>query len=362
MRTGIGDLTEVSLAIIGDGQTAGGAFIASPNFPTYRYCWYRDGTFVAQALDLFGDHDRAAAFYDWGARTVLRQRDVVQKVLLGPAHERPSVYLHTRYELDGSPADDDWPNFQLDGYGTFLWGMTEHLRLSGRGLRPGWGQAIEVLLEYLGHLWKSPNYDCWEELPDRIHLSTLCALYGGAAAVASRLNVPGAADLAQATRDFVLAQSAELGYLPKFVGSDAVDASVMWASIPFNLFELSDPVMTSTARKIEDDLVGPSGGVRRYASDSFYGGGEWILLTALLGECWLRSGETERAAGARVWIEAHAGPRGELPEQAPVDLIAPAEYDLWQTRWGPIATPLLWSHAAYLRLAHALRQHGADAS
>ena len=27
--------------------------------------------------------------------------------------------------------------------------------------------------------WQSPNYDCWEEHRERVHVSTLAALYGG---------------------------------------------------------------------------------------------------------------------------------------------------------------------------------------
>ena len=44
-------------------------------------------------------------------------------------------YLPTRYTLDGElePEVDDWPNFQLDGYGTWLWALLAWL-IEGRGI------------------------------------------------------------------------------------------------------------------------------------------------------------------------------------------------------------------------------------
>ena len=344
------DLLRPSMAIIADGQTSSGSFLASPNFPTYRYSWFRDGAFVAQALDLWGEHDRSGRFYDWCARTIMRNRDVVTHVLKGPSNEIPGAHLHTRYRADGSPAKEDWPTFQLDGFGTFLWGMTEHVRLTGKPIDPAWREAANLVVSYLNHLWRSPNFDCWEEFPDRVHISTLCAIYGGSSAVADRLDDHRGRALAEDVGAFVRAQTTEDGHLPKFLGTQDVDASLLWACTPFGLLKPNDPVMSATATKIESDLLGPSGGVHRYNSDAYYGGGEWILLTALLGEHWLLRGQNARASDALLWIEECADETGALPEQVAVDLIAPEPVQTWVNRWGPVAQPLLWSHAAYLRL------------
>jgi len=63
----------------------------------------------------------------------------------------------------------------------------------------------------------------------------------------------------------------------------------------------------------------------------------------------------ERAADCLAWIEAHARPNGDLPEQAQDTLLRPDCYEPWVEKWGAPASPLLWSHAMYLRLHHALR-------
>jgi GH15 family glucan-1,4-alpha-glucosidase len=350
------ELVTASLNVIREGQTPSGAFLASPSFPTYRYCWFRDGAFIAQALDLWGDHLRSEHFYDWGVSTVLRNRGAVERVLAGPPNVVPAAHLHTRYEPDSTPSQDDWPTFQLDGFGTFLWGMVEHLRLTQKQMPAEWNEAAGLVVKYLAHLWRAPNFDCWEEFADKIHISTLCALHGGAAAIGEHLGTSEACSLADETERFVRQEASTTGYLPKFVGSNAVDASLLWAGIPFALLNIDDPLMEATVNKIESDLVGPSGGVHRYAADTYYGGGAWILLTALLGEYWLRRGDHDRPFQILEWIESHANGAGELPEQVPVDLIDVDKYDVWVKRWGPNACPLLWSHAGYLRLKNAIAQ------
>ena len=42
-------------------------------------------------------------------------------------------------------------------------------------------------------------------------------------------------------------------------------------------------------------------------------------------------------------------------------LLVPDAYDGWRQRWGPIASPLLWSHAMFLTLASELGMTEADA-
>ena len=352
------DLVESSLRILREGQTASGAILACPSFPTYRYCWFRDGAFVAQALDRWGDHGSARRFYEWGARVVLQHAGIVETALSAPLGSVPDRYLHTRYTVDGAPGDDDWPNFQLDGFGTFLWGMVEHLRMSGvSGIPAAWQEAVDLLATYLGHLWRSPSFDCWEEYPDELHISTLCALYGGLAAVGEHVEHAGWKQTAEEVRAFILDHRVEGGRLPKFVGSNAVDASLLWACVPFRVLEATDPSFERTAARIEADLLGPYGGIHRYQTDSYYGGGEWVLLTGLLGEYRLLRGDREGATTILRWMEQQASPSGELPEQVPRDLNCPERYQPWVQRWGAVACPLLWSHAEYLRLKYAL-QHG----
>jgi GH15 family glucan-1,4-alpha-glucosidase len=349
-------LIQRSLAILREGQTESGAFIASPTFPVYRYCWFRDGTFIAQALDLWGDRDAARRFYEWGCSVTLENKRVVGEATSGPVGAVPRVYLHTRYRADGSISADDWPNFQLDGFGTFLWGIADHIDRCGGPIPDGWREAAALLVRYLSHLWRSPNYDCWEEFPDDIHISTLCAIHGGLAAASRCFGKPGWQDVADEIRSYVVVKGAPDGWLNKSIGVNASDASTLWAAVPFNVFDAGEEVMTRTLDRIRKNLEAPNGGVHRYSTDSYYGGGLWVLLTAYLGEVMLARGDWAAAGEVLQWIEAQASPDGDLPEQIPSDLNETSMYEPWKERWGPIASPLLWSHAAYLRLELAYSQ------
>jgi GH15 family glucan-1,4-alpha-glucosidase len=103
------------------------AYIASPNFPTYQYCWFRDGSFSAYAMDLAGQHESSHRFHQWVADRVNERKQIVRSTLVdapsgGKLSERD--ILHTRYRLDGSDGEPgEWPNFQLDGFGTWLWAL-----------------------------------------------------------------------------------------------------------------------------------------------------------------------------------------------------------------------------------------------
>ncbi len=68
------DLFQRSIDIILSNQAPSGAYPASPTFPTYRYSWFRDGAFIAHAMDLVGEHESARRFHDWAVSTILRHR------------------------------------------------------------------------------------------------------------------------------------------------------------------------------------------------------------------------------------------------------------------------------------------------
>jgi len=47
-------------------------------------------------------------------------------------------------------------------------------------------------------------------------------------------------------------------------------------------------------------------------------------------------------------VRAQARDNGDLPEQVTGASQFAAEVEPWLERWGPVATPLLWSHAMFL--------------
>ena len=106
------------------------------------------------------------------------------------------------------------------------------------------------------------------------------------------------------------------------------------------------------------EWLGSGGGLHRHLDDSFYGGGRWPLLAGFLGWAHVRARSTGRAWECLDWMAAQAVAGVGLPEQVEDRLLAPDRLDEWLERWGPSATPLLWSHGMYLILADELGVHG----
>ena len=351
-------LDAASVRVILDGQAPSGAFIASPTFSQYRYAWLRDGAFIAEALDLVGHLDASGRFHDWVAGLVNDSESGIERsiaVVAAGGSPAPEDYLHCRYETDGARGPDDWPTFQLDGPGIWLWSLGHHARNGGQ-IRPAHRRAARSAARYLTALWDHPSSDAWEEWPEQVHTSTLAGILAGLRAAPSLLG-DGSHEVGPAIDSATAAITDRLDRGPtpltKWDGSDEVDGSLLWIAAPYEILAPDHPTFAATLRRIETELVSPDGGVHRYATDTYYGGGEWILLTAALGRVYLRRGargDRERALRCLRWIEAQAGTDGWLPEQVATHALHPERIDEWLAFWGESASPLLWSHASYLAL------------
>jgi GH15 family glucan-1,4-alpha-glucosidase len=369
-----------SLRIIKQGQSESGAYIACPNFPTYHYCWLRDGSFIAHAMDTAGEFASAKAFFRWVGRTIQKYgtkvEDIRHHLEAGLPIGKDDV-LHTRYTLDGNEVtiDNTWGNFQIDGYGTWLWALSEHVRRSGdTSLLKELTEPVQITLNYLELVWKLPNYDCWEEHPECLHPYSLATVFAGFDAIASLVRAglidacPVAVDeLARRVREFLVKYAVHDGHLvkhilpehmgesPKPIPLSGVDSSLIGVTVPYKVLPLDNPLVLATMQAIEADLHRSGGGVYRYKEDVFYGGGEWLLLSAWLGWYYAYIGKIKQAESLRAWIESQADVKGCLAEQVSDYMLAPSSFESWVKKWGPVASPLLWSHAMYIILVKAIQ-------
>lgn len=304
------NLFQHSIDLILAHQAPTGAYIAAPNFGAYAFSWFRDGSFIAHAMGRVGEHTSATRFHRW-AGDVLRRYTPKMTQLIARHQAAESITLddqmHTRFTLDGVESDAGWTNFQLDGYGTWLWAVADHLERTGdialyTALRP----QVVALVQYLGVFWQMPCYDCWEEFGDKIHTATLAALCGGVRAIGDYDPTLGVQALANEMQTFVLTHCVEQSRLIKFLGNGALDASLIGIAIPYRLLATDDPRMQATIAKIEADLV--RGGVHPYLDDTYYGGGAWLLLTAWLGWYYVNSNNAARAVELRDWVAARQPP------------------------------------------------------
>jgi GH15 family glucan-1,4-alpha-glucosidase len=279
-----------SVEVILDGQSKSGGYAASPTFPPYRYSWLRDGCFIADAMRIAGERESARRFHEWVARVV---------------RARPDGPWDARYELDGSPDVSGWPKRQWDGLG--LWLATVR-RFGG-----GWEEETALVARWLREHWDEPCVDWWEER-EGVHAATVWCIANGL-------------DSEELRREaLTLAERERVDGSHLFIGADELVA------------------------RVEAELVSPGGGVHRHPDDVYYGGGEWLLLTAMLGQAYAARGRLDDAREKLEWVRAHARPEG-LPEQSQDHLLHPAAWDEWVAKWGPPPSPLLWSHAMEIALA-----------
>jgi GH15 family glucan-1,4-alpha-glucosidase len=352
-------ITHRSLAVLREGQAKSGAFVASPAFRVYDFGWLRDGSFCAYALDTVGLRAASGAFHHWAQETIERHREKAEAAIsLAAAGEVPPIeaMLPARYTLDGAIERDDpedpWPNFQIDGYGMWLWALERHL--AGRAPDREQVRTVELTARYLAASWRLPCWSCWEERHTGEHASTLAAASAGLAAAARLLDEELFAEEAERIRSTLVGRYLAHGYFSLSPGDARVDASIIWLSVPFAVFALDDPRVAATIAELKRQLIGPSGGVYRYRGDTYYGGGEWLLLTSSLAWHEAVAGNEGAAADLRAWVRAQAHENGDLPEQITARPQAPEMVAPWVERWGPVASPLLWSHAMFL-LSEAAR-------
>jgi GH15 family glucan-1,4-alpha-glucosidase len=354
----LADLATRSVALIESLQHEGGAYPASPTFSAYQgYSWFRDGAFIADGMSAAGAVDSASRFFDWCDRMLAQRRDRIAEIVAAEAAGTPlpdERMLATRFTFDGAEGDDEWWDFQTDGYGTWVWACIAHAERHGLSLER-WAEGIRLSVDYLLATWSRPCYDWWEEHRDRVHVSTLgCVIAGFESAAASDVLAPATREAATAAaiaaRTLIAGPGIHDGHLAKWLGSTAVDGSLSAVIAPLGVIEATSPVARATIHAVEAELS-VDGGVHRYLLDTFFGGGQWPILSCFLGLAHARAGDPDAALRLLRWAAGTETADGLLPEQVPDHLLAPDRRDEWVERWGPVATPLLWSHAMFVRLA-----------
>jgi GH15 family glucan-1,4-alpha-glucosidase len=351
--SGNADLMRASVSAILRYQQPNGAIVASPDFENYQYCWLRDGSFVAFALDRAGEHEAALRFHRWVAGAIAGIADLIDDSIVRQRHGNSVNFEHmppARFALDGLAVPDDWPNFQIDGYGTWLWALDQHLRgTENSEVGHELWSSMDRVARYVDAFALTTCFDVWEESGTARHVSTLACVYGGLQAAARMLGSAALTDRAEEVREAATEGGARLGRFVKSTQSDAVDSSLLWLATPFDLVEVDDARFTRTVEEIETQLTF-EGGLRRYPEDSYYGSGAWPVLTASLGWHYAVAGDDHAAQQCLDWISEHFDEQGRLAEQFGGERRDPRHYEEWVERWGVPAADLTWSHAMHVVL------------
>lgn len=345
-------LVNASLFVIRAHMSDNGAIIASSDYSLvkiygdgYFYCWPRDASYVAHALDLAGYGDLAVRVY---------------RFLASLPNQGGALYH--KYNSDGTLASSWHPWYmngreilpiQEDETAMAVWAIATHfsiyrdfdnmVQLYKSFVRP----AMKFMLSYTEDGLPRPSFDLWEERYG-IHLHTVATVYGAlfvgselAEAMGDRGLAVDAKDAAKQIKEKVRSRMIFGNRLVRRLDEngnvDPVVDSSLYASFFFGLFNPRDPIVINTMNLVEERLrIG--GGIVRYENDPYQKRksypNPWIITTLWLSEYKSMLGDKEAARAYLQWVASHGTASGMLPEQVDPESGEPVS-----------VVPLVWSHA-----------------
>ncbi|MEM0129341.1 MAG: glycoside hydrolase family 15 protein [Thermoplasmata archaeon] len=348
----VSEVYETSVLVLRHLAGRNGSIIASPDTrslaiggDSYTFCWWRDGGYVAKAMDEAGLYEAADRFLKFAAK----------------CQQSDGSFFH-RHCADGT-LGSTWhppPFLQIDQTAIVISAVWHHFKRRGDpdlliDLWPMVKGAANFLHDFRdAHTGlPAPSFDLWEETRG-IHVYSTAAVAHGlerAARIAEEIgkNPDRWRHASREIREQAIARLLSPAG-DRFLRSvdprdERLDASALLA-LKLGLLPWSDPRARAIVDTIERRLwVAPTGGLARYEKDRYYGEeNPWIISTLWLAEARLRLGEPDRCRDLIEWTAARASPTGLLPEQ--IDRASGTAAS---------AMPLAWSHSTFVDVIHKYR-------
>lgn len=329
----------------------------------YRFAWIRDVSLAMASLAMLGDVEAAERYMDWlaglGSSTEMPLQ-VLYRIDGGAdaaqhAREGLSGYRGSRPVLFGNNAVDQ---HQIDSFGYLVDCAFIYLQQGGHWKDAYW-QMTRRLADYTAAHWREPGQDIWE-LGDACHFVSSKVLawvtLERATRIAKRTGAAGDVIAWRREMDGIQQEVRErgwsegLGAFRQHYEADDLDASALLMAM-FDFLPIDDPRLVATIDRIEerltrDDLVfrfdpelipSPLGLPLGEAEGAF------LPCTFWLAAARAKQGRPERAEAILARVERTMGKLGLLAEE-----MDPATGAYLGN------TPLLFSHAEYLKAVLAL--------
>jgi glucoamylase len=319
-----------------------GGIVAAPCMePEYRFCWPRDATYVAYALDKCGFNEEPERFYHWCKRA-----------------QEPEGGLYQRYYIEAKIRGPCWSS-QIDEIATVIWGIGQHFELTAdRGFIESMWSTIEKAASLMCASINSDtslvqSVGLWEEKFGS-HTYSNAAVCGALETSARIAKLMGKNSLyekwsnaAEKVKNALLElawDSQRNLFIKTFNPRDeSLDVSLLSLAFPFEVLPARDERMMRTALAIEKAFNYGVGGIGRYPRDMYYSGNPWILASLWLALYYEKLKDVDKMERLTKWTIDHATDIGLLSEQ--VDKLTGASIS---------AVPLAWSHAFFILAIHDL--------
>ena len=332
---------------------------------TYSYVWPRDAAYIALALGQAGDKSVAKRLFEFCNDVITNDGYLMHKYL-------PNKSLGSSWHPWIRNGQLQLP-IQEDETALVIYALHEHyilhkdLELVEALYTTLVERAAHFMVEYRDHEMGLPfaSYDLWEEKRgvSTYTCAAVCAALNAAANLSNVLGKSGNERLyrtaANEVRESILKHlwDEKEGMFIKMLNNTdgavvrdtTVDVSSAYGIFSFGILPPDDPKLVRaweiTARRLSHGIE--AGGLARYEGDQYYrsegesAGNPWILTTLWYAEYLIARAKTdadlERVRGIFSWVVKHAEGSGVLPEQLHPRTGEPLS-----------ATPLAWSHAAYV--------------
>ncbi|KKW23858.1 MAG: Glycoside hydrolase [Candidatus Kaiserbacteria bacterium GW2011_GWB1_52_6] len=332
---------------------------------TYTYVWPRDAAYVALSLDLAGDTNVSKRFFEFCNSILSSEGYFMHKYL--PDRSLGSSWhpwiLNGQFQLPIQEDETALVIYALHNHYTH----SHDLEFLEELYNPLVERASNFMVQYRDSQTKlpAPSYDVWEEKRGS-HTYTASAVFGALNAAAELSKILGKEanerryrEAAREIQDGIIKHlwDEKEGIFIKslnrrerdFTYDRTVDISSVYGVFAFGVLPQGDARLArafdTTVRKLS--YGNETGGLARYEGDDYYrvsaqsAGNPWVVTTLWYAEYLIAKAKNEqdfdRVREVFTWAAKHALPSGVLAEQ-----MNP------QTGEQVSASPLTWSHAAYV--------------